>query len=243
MVPGAGLRRPRSRAILARSRSAAPATSGGGPAGRGLRPSRRAGDVRARDLGADRADDTGRAARCWSALAAVAHYRGDFAAAARDWERAAHSPIGPAAAGLLASAALAAGYGGDPTRARALLDRRATAGGDHPEQQQPCLHHLRARRASRCRRPGRGRSGPYVAAIEEARSVGANFAAGVAGVGLASAQARTGDLAASAEGFPNSSWSSGEARGTDRGSRGPLHVTRPRSSSHEDRPGRPRCSS
>ena len=41
----------------------------------------------------------------------------------------------------------------------------------------------------------------YVTAVQEARIVGANFVAGVAGVALASAQARTGDLAAAAAAY------------------------------------------
>ena len=60
-------------------------------------------------------------ARCWSALAGVAHYRGDFAAASAHWEQSAGHG-GPVAAGFLASAALAAAYGGDPGRAATLLE-------------------------------------------------------------------------------------------------------------------------
>ena len=43
--------------------------------------------------------------------------------------------------------------------------------------------------------------GRFVAAVEEALSVGANFVAGVAGVALASAQARTGAVEAAAGGY------------------------------------------
>jgi tetratricopeptide (TPR) repeat protein len=143
--------------------------------------------------------DVGQAARCWSALAAVAHYRGDFTSAARDWERAARA-MGPAAAGLLASAALAAGYGGDPTRARDLLDDARRQETTTPNSSNHAFITYVKGELLAVEDPAAA-APAYVAAIEEARSVGANFVAGVARVGLASAQARTGDLAASAEGF------------------------------------------
>ena len=139
------------------------------------------------------------AARCWSALAGVAHYRGDFAAAARDWARSARAS-GPEAAGLLASAALAAGYGGDRAHATALLaearhhESTCPVGSNHAfitylEGELVAVDDPATAIAS------------YVAAVEEARSVGANFVAGVAGVALASAQARTGDLPTAAAAY------------------------------------------
>ena len=119
-MPGAGPARPRPRATPARSRSWAPRREA----------ARQAGDYdRAVELarrGLEVAAGTGRrlprrrrgAGPRWPA---VAHYRGDFASAARDWARSARA-IGPRAAGLLASAALAAGYGGDRAQAATLLD-------------------------------------------------------------------------------------------------------------------------
>ncbi len=151
------------------------------------------------EISARSGHDPDQAARCWSALAAVAHYRGDFASAARDWERAALA-IGPAAAGLLASAALAAGYGGDPARARALLDDARRQEATTPNSSNHAFITYVEGELLAVNEPAAA-APAYVAAIEEARSVGANFVAGVAGVGLASAQARTGNLAASAEGF------------------------------------------
>ena len=130
--------------------------------GAGAEAARQAGDYdRAVELaniglavaGEARADSR-EAARCWSALAGVAHYRGDFASASRDWERCSRA-VGPTAAGLLASAALAAGYGGDRAHAVARLaearEHEAT-----PQRQQPRVHHLRQRRAARRRRPSVG---------------------------------------------------------------------------------------
>jgi predicted ATPase len=107
--------------------------------GAGAEAARQAGDydlaVELAGSGLEVADRTGgdahAAARCWSALAAVAHYRGDFAAATRDWERGARA-VGAPAAGLLASAALAAKYGGDQARARALLDDARAQETIHP---------------------------------------------------------------------------------------------------------------
>ena len=104
---------------------------------------------------------------------------------------------GPEAAGLLASAALGAGFGGDRAHAAALLaearQQQATTpnGSNHAfityvEGELVRRRHQATAIAS------------YVAAVEEARSVGANFVAGVAGVALAAARARTGDPATTA---------------------------------------------
>jgi len=138
-------------------------------------------------------------ARCYSALAGVAHYRGDFEAAARDWERSARAG-GPMAAGLLASAALAAAYGGDRRRATSLLaeahahESLASPSSNHGfityvEAELVAVDHPEAAITS------------YLAAVQEARIAGASFVAGVAGVALASAQARTGDPAAAAAAY------------------------------------------
>lgn len=147
--------------------------------------------ARGLDLAGEGRQDALETSRCWSALAAVAHYRGDFASAARDWERCARA-AGPIAAGLLASAALAAGYGGEREQAVRLLAeaRRHTTlspnSSNHafvvyvegelaaPDDPEAAVRH-------------------YTAAVEEARSVGATFVAGVAEVALASVQARIGD--------------------------------------------------
>lgn len=175
--------------------------------GAGAEAARQAGNydqaVELAHRGLSAAQATGREsqarARCWSALAGVAHYRGDFASAARDWERSARAG-GPTAAGLLASAALAAAYGGDRRRATALLaevhapEPLASPSSNHAfvtyvEAELVAVEHPEAAITS------------YLAAVQEARITGANFVAGVAGVALASAQARTGDRAAAAAAY------------------------------------------
>ncbi len=135
----------------------------------------------------------------WMALGSVAHFRGDFAAARDAWltsgeYRGAHGGVS------IASAALAAAYGGDRADARRLLDRAresiALTG---------CVSHaafaayvdgeIRAtdnlEQAISC----------YLQAVSEARRCGAVFVEGVASVALASARARAGEIADAAEGF------------------------------------------
>ena len=59
--------------------------------------------------------------RAYSAAASVAHFRGDFARASELWVRVGGGPRAGTPAPWLASAALAAGYGGDHERATVLL--------------------------------------------------------------------------------------------------------------------------
>jgi predicted ATPase len=141
----------------------------------------------------------GTVGHAWAARGAVAHFRGEFAAARDGWLRAADQrpAIRPA---LLASAALAAAYGGEDDEARRLLDRAhveaARSGGvsqvalvayvegellatDRIEEAVPC----------------------YLEAIAGAARSGAVFIEGIARVGLASARARQGDHAAAAAEF------------------------------------------
>jgi ATP/maltotriose-dependent transcriptional regulator MalT len=108
--------------------------------------------------------------------------------------------VGAPAAGLLASAALAAKYGGDRARARALLDDARAQEAIHPNGSNHAFITYVEGELVAVDDPAAAVPS-YVAAIEEASSVGAQFVAGVAGVALASAQARTGDVAAAAEGF------------------------------------------
>lgn len=135
----------------------------------------------------------------WSARASVAHFRGDFATARDAWLRSGEGrPLGSCS--YLASAALAASYGGDPELARALLDRAqaavAAAG---------CLSH--AAFAAYVEGEIRATTGPedavpfYLEAIDAAGRAGANFVDGVARVALASARTRIGDVAGAAAGF------------------------------------------
>ena len=141
--------------------------------------------------------DDAATARCWSALAGVAHYRGDFTAASAYWERSA-GRAGPVGAGFLASAALAAAYGGDRGRAETLL-----AGVGALEPLSPGNHaflsYVRGELAA-LDDPSAA-VGHHLAAVEEANSVGATFVAGVAGVALASVRAKTGDRATAAAAY------------------------------------------
>ena len=139
-------------------------------------------------------------ARCWSALAGVAHYRGDFAAAARRLgavgprHRARRPPgCSPAPRSRPATAATA-------SAPRRCWPRLASANRP-PPRQQPRVPHLRRGGAGRPSTTLAPPSATYVAAVEEALSVGANFVAGVAGVALASARARTGDPATAAAAY------------------------------------------
>ena len=137
--------------------------------------------------------------RARSASGGVAHFRGDFAAARETWLRFAEAwPVESGA--FLASAALAASYGGNPSAARELLDRAHSEIG-----RSGCASHaaFAAYVEGELRATGRvEESVPfYVEAIEGARRVGANFVDGVAGVALASARTRIGDVSGAAEGF------------------------------------------
>lgn len=137
--------------------------------------------------------------RAWSARGAVAHFRGDFATARETWVHFAEA--WPAEAGaFLASAALAAAYGGDPAAARELLDRAHAA-----NARSGCGSHAAFAAYVEGELLATGQveeSVPfYVGAIDEAHRVGANFVYGVAGVALASARTRIGDVAGAAEGF------------------------------------------
>jgi predicted ATPase/DNA-binding SARP family transcriptional activator len=147
----------------------------------------------------DAGRDSREAARCWSALAGVAHYRGDFASAARDWERSADL-AGPTSAGLLASAALAAAYGGDRARAATLLEAARRQGSTTPVSSNHAFITYVEGELLAVDDPSTAVSS-YVAAVEEANRVGASFVAGVASVALASARARTGDPAAAAAAY------------------------------------------
>jgi predicted ATPase len=167
--------------------------------GAGAEAARQAGDYdRAVELatrGLELAGEAGHtsleAARCWSALAAVAHYRGDFASATRDWERSVRA-VGASAAGLLASAALAAAYGGDRARAVRLLAGARTHVSLRPNGSNHAFVTYVEGELAAADRPEEAVS-LYTAAVEEARSVGATFVAGVAEVALATLQARIGD--------------------------------------------------
>jgi predicted ATPase len=136
--------------------------------------------------------------RCRYAAGAVALFEGRFDAARASWEDAA--AVAPQPTMSLASAALAATYGGD--RAGALdLVRRAEAA----ERARPCTSHLAFVRYAE----GEAVAGSdpaaaiaaYTAAIDGSRVSGAGFVEGVAMVGLASVWAATGDVAAAVRGY------------------------------------------
>ncbi len=137
--------------------------------------------------------------RAWSALGSVAHFRGDFSGARTAWLRG--SELGaPTAGSLVASAALAAAYGGEVQDARVLLDRAHAV-----IAAAPCDSHVAfaAYVEGELRANDRVEdSVPYYReAMAVARRCGATFVEGVASVALASANTRTGDVAAAAEGF------------------------------------------
>jgi predicted ATPase/DNA-binding SARP family transcriptional activator len=135
----------------------------------------------------------------WLARGSVAHFRGDFAAAREAWLQSGSGRRVESGV-FLASAALAAAYGGDREEARELLDR-AHAG----IARSRCVSH--AAFAAYVEGELRVTDQPeesipwYLEAVELARRCGATFVEGVGSVGLASAQTRTGDIAGAAEGF------------------------------------------
>lgn len=137
--------------------------------------------------------------RAWSARGSVAHFRGDFTAARDHWVRSGEGR--PRTSGAwLASAALASSYGGDLATARELLDRAHAADAVTRCTSQVAFAtyvegELRVTRAPEESIPF------YVEAIALARTSGAHFVEGVAGVALASARARAGDVAGAARQF------------------------------------------
>ena len=139
-------------------------------------------------------------ARCWSALAAVAHFRGDFARASELWGRAGAAEDPRRYAGYLTSAALSAGYGGDASRAVMLLAQARDADALHPCASPRAFTDYVEGELVAVEDPAAAIP-LYLSAIEGARTVGANFVDGVASVALASARTRTGEHAAAAEMF------------------------------------------
>lgn len=137
--------------------------------------------------------------RAWSVRGSVAHFRGDFARARDHWIRSGEGR--PRTSGAwLASAALASSYAGDAPRARALLDRAHAADAATPSASQIAFTtyvegELRVTQAPEESIPF------YLEAISRAHSCGAHFVEGVAGVALASARARSGDVAGAARQF------------------------------------------
>ncbi len=137
--------------------------------------------------------------RAWRAHGAVAHFRGDFAAAAEGWLRSGDGRSVVSGA-YVASAALATAYGGDPVAARALLDRAHAA-----NAASRCVSHV----AFAAYVEGELRATTnveqsvpyYLEAIDGARRAGANFVVGIASVALASARTRIGDVSGAADGF------------------------------------------
>jgi len=137
--------------------------------------------------------------RAWVAHGSVAHMRGDFALARDAWIRSGEGRPVPSG-GWLASAALAAAYGGDRGEARELLDKAHSA-----IDASGCASHAAFAsyvEAELLTIDHAEESVPfYMDAIEQARGCGVAFVAGVAGVSLASARTRTGDVVGAAEVF------------------------------------------
>jgi predicted ATPase/DNA-binding SARP family transcriptional activator len=134
--------------------------------------------------------------RAWSVLAVVAHFRGEFDAARRHWLEAAAACLLDESA-FTGSAALATLYGGDGVQARVLLDQAAEKAtcGSHEAFLAYVEGEIRVSSEPHEAIPR------YLDAIAVAGRVGCSFVEGVARVSLATARARTGDVAAAAEGF------------------------------------------
>ena len=133
--------------------------------------------------------------RCWSSAAAVALFAGRFDEARARWTAAADVAARPAV--YLASAALAAAYGGDRAGALELVARALEA---RPGVSHGAFSHYAQGEALAAGDPGAA-AAAYARAIEAARSAGAGFVEGVARVGLASVEASTGDPDAAARGY------------------------------------------
>lgn len=145
-------------------------------------------------------DDPSLLFRALSARATVAHYRGQFADARRDWVRSGKGR--PATSGnYLSSAALAAAYAGDLDDARQLLEqaRRANARTASPSHA-AFADYVEGELLAVSGRVEEA-IGCYERAIAAAREVGATFVDGIASVSLAAARVRVGDLAGAADGF------------------------------------------
>nr|WP_281366571.1 BTAD domain-containing putative transcriptional regulator [Nocardioides thalensis] len=133
------------------------------------------------------------------ALGSVAHFRGDFDRARDLWERSGQGREVESGA-WLASAALAASYGGHAEQARRMLDRA-----NELIARNRCGSHLAF--AAYVEGELRAATDPaaavsfYEDAIVTSRSAGTAFVAGVAGVALASAHTRLGDTRRAATGF------------------------------------------
>ncbi|MDO9486575.1 MAG: BTAD domain-containing putative transcriptional regulator [Actinomycetota bacterium] len=138
-------------------------------------------------------------ARCESALAAVALYRGDFPNAVRGWLLAAREE-GAVQSAYLASAALASGYGGQLEEARELL-KRAVALADESGCQGNHAFALYVSGELIARENPGAAQAIYERAVTEAHSVGATFVSGVAAVALVSVRTEVGDRATAAGAF------------------------------------------
>jgi predicted ATPase len=145
-------------------------------------------------------DESWLTARCWSSLATVAHFRGDFFRASELWSHAGSVEVPERAAGQYASSALAAAYAGELARARPLLAKARELDEAHPSVGARSFNDYVQGELVAVEDPAAAIPA-YVRAIEGARSVGANFVEGVASVALASARTRTGEHAAAAEVF------------------------------------------
>ncbi len=148
------------------------------------------------------ADDVVRAGAAESALwrgsaGALALFRGDFARSEELWRAGAELTDRPSA--MLASAALAACYGGRPTSGLLAGARAAVAARPYPSHA-AYLHYVTGEIAS-VRGDLDEATAQYEAAIGLARSCGCFFVEGVAMVGLASAWVAAGRPVAAADGY------------------------------------------
>lgn len=133
------------------------------------------------------------------ALGSVAHFRGAFDVARDLWERSGQGRDVDSGA-WLASAALAASYGGHARQAREMLDRANVL-----IARNRCASHLAFAKyvegELKATNDPAGAVAFYEEAIASARAAGTAFVEGVAGVALASAHARFGETARAAGDF------------------------------------------
>ena len=139
------------------------------------------------------------ASRCWSALATVALFRGAFDEALDGFERAAQ--VDPHPAGSLVVAALLAVYARRSERVQLLLDRARRLLRDRPVPSQLSFALYVEGEAAAALGDSATAIVAYTSAIESAERAGVGFVAGIAGVGLASTLARSGQVTAAVHQF------------------------------------------
>ncbi|MFT3834662.1 MAG: BTAD domain-containing putative transcriptional regulator [Micropruina sp.] len=149
--------------------------------------------------GLDLADgDPAASARCFSALATVDLFRGDFAGSLAGLLRSGDRAL---PVENLIVAALAAVYAGDVDRADALLEQANALLAEHPVVSFCAFADYVRGEAASAQGASDAAVASYSAAIDGARRAGVTFVEGIAGVGLAAELARRGEVAEAAAAF------------------------------------------